>query len=317
MKSIIALFLSIFSINAVASLEVPPEIKGKTVTIVVPYGAGGGSDTFSRMFATKVSAMTGVSINVVNKPGAFATIGTKDVAESKPDGLTLLGAEGGPIVFNPLMKQPNYVEKDRLVTIVVTVLTPQGIFVPANSKYNTLDELLKDVKADPKKFVYGCSYNMCNLYIERILSHIGVEVTAIPYKSSPQMLVDVSTNNIQFAGSTSSDTLTLVQGGKIKPLAFGTNQRLENYPNTPLFRDSVPGFVAVNFHGLYAPAGTPKSVVEFFNRAYREVLKDPEIKEELRKRAVLYVDLDQPSAERFVNQQIQLWKPIVEKFYKP
>lgn len=110
MKKLTVLFLLFFTSTVFA--EIPPELKGQTITVVVPYGAGGGSDIFARMFAAKVKQNTGLNIVVTNKAGAFATIGTKEVAESKPDGLTLLGTDNGPIVFNPLIKQQGFVPRE-------------------------------------------------------------------------------------------------------------------------------------------------------------------------------------------------------------
>jgi len=315
MKSLLAGILMLFS--TLAAADMPLELKGQTITVVVPYGAGGGADTFSRMLAAKIKSNTGLNITVTNKPGAFATIGAREVAESKPDGLTLLGTDNAPVVMNPLMKPNGWVSRDSFVTITVTVITPQGFYVSANSKYNTLNELLADVKKDPKKFQYGCAYNLCNLFIARILNYNGTDVIAVPYKSTPQVLTDLASGQITFIGSSSSDALAMVQAGKVKPIAFSTEQRLEQYPNVPLFKDTVPDFTASNFHGVYAPKGTPNHIVDYLNKVYREALKDPEIREQFKARAVQAFDGTPEQSERFVTRQINTWRPIVEKFYKP
>ena len=314
MKKLTVLFLLFFS--SITFAEMPAELKGQTITVVVPYGAGGGADTFSRMLAARVKANTGLNIVVNNKPGAFATIGAREVAEAKPDGLTLLGTDNAPVVMNPLMKPQGFFPRESFSTITLTVITPQGIYVPANSKYNTLNELLADVRKDPKKFNYGCAYNMCNLFVSRIMSHNKTEIDAIPYKSTPQGLMDLSSGQISFIGSSSSDALSMVQASKVKPIAFSTDTRLELYPDIPLFKDTVPDFLASNFHGLYAPAGTPKHIIDYLNKVYREALKDPEVKEQLKLRAVQAFDGTPEQGERYIDRQIVIWKPIVEKFYK-
>lgn len=315
MKFLISLFLTLFS--SLTFADMPLELKNQTITVIVPYGAGGGSDTFSRMLAAKVKENTGLNINVINKPGAFATIGAKEVAESKPDGLTLLGTDNAPVVMNPLMKPNNWIPRDSFVTVTLTVVTPQGFYVAADSKYNTLNELLADIKRDPNRFRYGCAYNLCNLFISRILNHNGTEVTAIPYKSTPQSLMDLISGQLSFVGTTSSDGLAMTQAGKIKPIAFGTEQRLELYPNVPLFKDSVADFTATNFHGVYAPRGTPNHIVNYLNKVYREAMQDPGIKEQFKSRAVQSLDLSPEQSERYVNRQVKIWQPVVEKFYKP
>jgi tripartite-type tricarboxylate transporter receptor subunit TctC len=314
MKKLFVLFLLFFTTATFA--EIPPELKGQTITIVVPYGAGGGSDIFARMFSAKVKQNTGLNIVVINKAGAFATIGTREVAESKPDGLTLLGTDNGPIVFNPLVKQQGYVSRESFKTILVTVITPQGIYVKADSKYNTLTHLLEDIKKDPNSFTYGCAYQMCNLFLSRILSHIDTTVVSVPYKSTPQVLTDLISGQISFIGTSSADALGLTQGGKVKPIGFGTDTPVDIYPNVPLFKNSVPNFTATNFHGLYAPADTPQHIVVYLSKVFRETMRDPEIQEQIKSRGVVGFDGDASTSEKYVTRQINNWKPVVEKFYK-
>jgi tripartite-type tricarboxylate transporter receptor subunit TctC len=314
MKKLTVLFLLFFTSTVFA--EIPPELKGQTITVVVPYGAGGGSDIFARMFAAKVKQNTGLNIVVTNKAGAFATIGTKEVAESKPDGLTLLGTDNGPIVFNPLIKQQGFVPRESFKAILVTVITPQGVYVKADSKYNTLNQLLDDIKKDPNNFTYGCAYQMCNLFLSRILSHIDATVVSVPYKSTPQVLTDLINGQLSFIGTSSADALGLTQGGKVKPIGFGTDVPVDIYPNVPLFKNSIPNFTATNFHGVYAPADTPQHIVVYLSKIYRDAMKDPEIQEQIRSRGVVAFDGDSIASERYITRQITNWKPVVEKFHK-
>jgi tripartite-type tricarboxylate transporter receptor subunit TctC len=308
--------LLLLFVSAFASAQVPAELKGQTITVIVPYGPGGGADTFNRMFANKVKQNTGLNIVVVNKAGAFATIGTREVAESKPDGLTLLGTDNSPIVFNPLVHQQGAVPRESFKAILVTVITPQGVYVKADSKYNTLNQLLEDIKKDPSKFTYGCAYQMCNLFLERLMHQINSTVVSIPYKSTPQVLMDLVNGQLSFVGTSSSDALGLTQGGKLKPIGFGTDNVVDIYPTVPLFKNSVPNFTATNFHGLYAPVDTPQYIVVYLNKVYREAMRDPEIQEQLRSRAVMAFDGSPDDAEKYITRQINNWKPIVEKFYK-
>lgn len=316
MKYIIAVTLWVLA--QLAWAETPPaELQGQTITVIVPYAAGGGSDVFSRLLATRVQNLTGITMMVVNRPGAYATIGTREVAEAKANGLTLLGSDNAAVVMNPLMKTTGWVPRERLATVAVTVVTPQGIYVASNSKYTTLNELLADIRRGPKDYAYGCAYPMCNLFIERIMSHNKTTVVSVPYKSTPQVQIDLSTGQLQFIGISSSDALPMTQAGKIRPLAFSTEQRLDMYPQAGLFKDVIPEFTANNFHGVYAPAGTPKHLVEYLNRAYREALKDPELQEQFRLRAVHSWDGSPEQAERYIDRQTQIWRPIVERFHKP
>jgi tripartite-type tricarboxylate transporter receptor subunit TctC len=316
MKKILLSLLLAVSIPAFAG-DMPQELKGQTVTVIVPYAAGGGADTFSRLLAAKVKANTGLNIIVNNKPGAFATIGAREVAEAKPDGLTLLGTDNAPVVMNPLMKPVGWVPRESFTTVSLTVITPQGIYVAADSKHNTLNDLLVDIKKNPNKMAYGCAYNLCNLFIAKILSNAQAEATAVPYKSTPQVLMDLSSNQLAFIGSSSSDALAMVMAGKVKPVAFSTDTRLDQYPTVPLFKDTVPDFTASNFHGVYAPAGTPRHIINYLNKVYREALKDTEVREQFKTRAVQAFDGTPEQGDRYVDRQTRNWAPIVERFYKP
>lgn len=297
--------------------EVPPELRGQNITVIVPYAAGGGSDVFSRMLAAKIKQQAGLNILVVNRPGALATIGTREAAEAQPTGLTLLGSDNAPVVMNPLMKTTGWVPRERFITVAVTVVTPQGIYVAQDSKFNTLGDLLADIRRRPRDYTYGCAYPMCRLFIERIMAHNRTEVVGVSYKSTPQVQMDLSTGQLQFIGISSSDALPMTQAGKIRPLAFSTERPVDLYPQAGLFKDSVPEFTANNFHGVYAPAGTPRHIVDYLNRVYRDALRDPELQEQFRARAVHSWDGSPEQAERYIDRQTAIWRPVVERYYKP
>ncbi len=290
--------------------DMPRELVGQQITIIVPYAPGGGSDQFSRILATKVRANTGLNLVVVNKPGASATIGTREASQAEATGLTLLGSDNAGVVMNPLMKPEGWVPRDRFTAIVITAITPQGIYVAQTSPHRTLGDIL--ALKSPR---YGCAYSMCNLFIERILG--DRDAVAVPYKSTPQVQIDLSSGQLDFIGISSFDAMAMTQAGRIRPIAFGSEQRLEIYPQAGLFKDLVPDFTATNFHGVYAPKGTPRHIIEYLNRVYREALRDPEVREQFRARAVQTWDGSSEQAERYVDRQISIWRPVVERYYKP
>jgi tripartite-type tricarboxylate transporter receptor subunit TctC len=316
MKYITALFMLVLT-QITWALDMPPELRGQTVTVIVPYAAGGGSDVFSRMLAAKIKTQAGLNILVINRPGALATIGTREASEAQPTGLTLLGSDNAPVVMNPLMKTTGWVPRERFVAVAITVVTPQGIYVAADSRYNALGDLLADIKRRPNDFTYGCAYPMCRLFIERILAHNRTEIVGLSYKSTPQVQMDLSSGQLQFIGISSSDALAMTQAGKIKPLAFSTDRPVDLYPQAGLFKDVVQDFTASNFHGVYAPQGTPKHIVDYLNRVYRTALKDPELQEQFKARAVHSWDGSPEQAERYIDRQTAIWRPVVERYYKP
>lgn len=317
MRAVIAVVLALVATSVGAFEQPPPELRGQTVTVVVPYAAGGGSDQFSRMLAARIKTQTGLNMLVVNRPGALATIGAREVAEAQPNGLTLLGSDNAPVVMNPLMKTQGWVPRERFVTVAVTVITPQGIYVAQDSRHATLGDLLADIRRRPNDYTYGCAYPMCRLFIERILAHNRTEVVGLSYKSTPQVQMDLSSGQLKFIGISSSDALAMTQAGRIRPLAFSTDKPVDLYPQAGLFKEVVPEFTASNFHGVYAPQGTPKHIVDWLNKAYRDALKDPELQEQFKARAVHSWDGSPEQAERYIDRQWSIWRPVVERYYKP
>jgi tripartite-type tricarboxylate transporter receptor subunit TctC len=210
------------------------------------------------------------------------------------------------------MQPVGWVPRERFQTIAITAISLQGIYVAQASPHRTLQDLLaaKDLR-------YGCATSVCNLFIERILAHKRVEAIAVPYKSTPQVIMDLASGQTDFIGVSSFDALPMVQAGMVRPLAFGTEQPMDFYPQIGLFRDVVPGFVAVNFHGLYAPQGTSQHLVDYLNRVYRLALNDPEIREQFKSKTLGLWDGTATQAERYVDRHVQIWRPIVERHYKP
>jgi tripartite-type tricarboxylate transporter receptor subunit TctC len=317
MKFLTSLLFVLFATASLAApLPVPKELQNQAINVVIPYAAGGGADTWNRIIFKQVSINTGLNFLIVNRPGATGAIGTSAVAVAKPDGLTIMASEGGPIVLSPLMKSPGFTERDKFRTVAITVLTPHGIFVPSNSKYNTIQDLVADIKANPDKVNFGCSSGFCTPTMGRMMDGLGVDLQPIRYNDTIKMLTDVAGGNLTFA---SADPTGIVQsrGGKIKPLAFSPDHRLKEFPNIPVYKEVVPGLAAEWFQGVWVPAATPDHIINYLNQVIREVIPTPETQDAAHVRGARTMSMNASDSEAFVTRQIQIFKPWIEKYYHP
>jgi tripartite-type tricarboxylate transporter receptor subunit TctC len=316
MKRLIALIAALtLALPAWAQIPVPKELQGKTVTVIVPYPAGGQSDVWNRVTAGRVKELTGLNIIIINKPGGDALIGAAEAAKAAPDGLTLFGSESSPLVLSNLLQEPNAVPRNQFVTVGVSYRTSQGFYVRTESKYQNLKDLMDDVRANPGKINIGHISTVTKLVTKRTMSEINGQFQEIPYKGAAPATTDLLGGHVDVLAS-SPIILQQVRAGKVRALAFSGPNRLAEFPNVGLIRDQVPGFAVENFAGLWAPAGTPKHIVDFYNRAYRESYKDPAAQEFLKNTAAGLFDGTPEEAERFIQANENFWRPIVAKYGK-
>jgi tripartite-type tricarboxylate transporter receptor subunit TctC len=316
MKRLIALFTALtLALPAWAQIAVPKELQGKTVTVIVPYPAGGQSDVWNRVTATKVRDLTGLNVIILNRPGGDALIGAAEAAKSAPDGTTLFGSESSPLVLSNLLQEPNAVPRNQFATISVSYRTPQGFYVRAESKYQTLRDLMDDVRANPGKVNIGHISTVTRLVTKRTMSEINGQFQEIPYKGAAPAITDLLGGHVDVLAS-SPIILQQVRAGKVRALAFSGPNRLTEFPSVGLIRDQVPGFAVENFAGLWAPAGTPKHIIDFYNRVYREAYKDPAAQEFLKNTSAGLFDGTPEEAERFIQSNENFWRPIATKYGK-
>lgn len=315
-KHIIAFFaVLILTLPARAEIPVPKELQGKIVTVIVPYPPGGQTDVWNRVTAAKIQYLTELNIIIVNKPGNEALIGAAEAARAAPDGLTLFGADSSPLVLSNLLQEPNAVPRKKFATIGVSYRTPQGFYVRSESKYQTLQDLIDDVRANPGKINIGHVSTVTKLVTKRTMDEFNGQYSDIVYKGGAPAITDLIGGHVDAIAS-SPIILPQVRAGKVRALAFSSPNRVIGFPTVGLIRDQVPGFIVENFAGLWVPAGTPKHIIDFYNRVYREAYKDDAAQEFLKNTAANLFDGSPEEAERFIQSNENFWRPIVAKYGK-
>jgi tripartite-type tricarboxylate transporter receptor subunit TctC len=289
------------------------------VTIVVPFSAGGPTDTVTRLVADPMSKVLGKQVVVQNVGGAGGTLGAGQVAKAKPDGHTLLlhhiGMSTAPTLYRNLAYKPTEdFEPIGLVTEVPMVIVARKDF-PANN----LAEFIEYVKANKDKITYanagiGAASHLCGMLL---MEAIGTELTTVPYQGTGPALTDLVGGQVDIMCDQTTNTTGQIKAGEIKAYAVTTPQRLDALPDLPTAAEAgLPGFEVTVWHGLYAPKGTPAPVIEKLQQALQAALKDENV-------AKRFADLGtSPSPEEdatpqaladHLKAQIDLWKPVIEK----
>ena len=263
------------------ALEVPHELNGKTVTVVLGYAAGGANDVVLRKVLETTSSKTNITFVVLNKPGAGGILAEHHVINNKPDGLTLTYFGSDPIL-NFLMDIPNAPPIDSFVPIISVMelcLSP----VVKKGDIKTLKDLVKYSKTNPNSMNYSTATVITTLLTEHLLESLKINNSVpINYKAAPQMVSAVLTNEVIL--TLSSNWQPMVAGNQLEILAYGCRERRSDYPNVLTLREQGHNIELTEFVGFFAHKDTPQHIVEFYNKLFAEALKDPELTSFLNKR---------------------------------
>jgi len=257
----------------------------KPIRIVVPFPPGGPADLLPRLIGPKLTEAWGQPVVIENKPGAGGNIGMDMVAKSPPDGYTLVIGPNGNLVVNPHLyaNLPYDVVKDFApVTLIASfsnmlVVNPD---VPAKS----VSELIALAKAKPGSLSYGSpgTGSQPHLGGEFLKLTAGIEIVHVPYNGTAPALRDLLGGQISFMFAQTSAALPQIQSGKLRALGVASAKRSPQLPEVPTIAESgLPGFEAVSWYALLAPAGTPKEVVTKMQAEVARILQMPDVREKL------------------------------------
>lgn len=256
---------------------------GKTIKIIIPFAAGGVTDVVIRTISPKLSEALGQPVVIENKGGAGGTLGTAMGAAAAPDGYTFIAPAAShtttPSLYSKLSFDP--VKDFAAVTQIVTV--PYLLVVPASSPMQTLADFIAAAKAKPGTLTFGSAGNGSSNHLagELLAGSIGAPLVHVPYKGSGPALADVLGGQLSFMFDTINTSTGHVKAGRLRVLGVGTPKRSKIMPDVAPIADTVPGFEAVTWIGLLAPAGTPKEIVTRMHREIEKIVQLPEVQERL------------------------------------
>ena len=257
----------------------------KPVTLVVPYPAGGANDMLGRLIGQKLSESLGQQLIIDNRPGAGTLIGASIVAKAAPDGYTLLVGGFASNAVSPILFKAEYDPLTAFEPIGLFGTAPMVVITHPNSKYKTLKDVVDAAKAKPGEIMYGSSGNGSPLHLagEMFTAQAKVNMTHVPYKGGSAHILDLIGGRLDVIFDTSTNSTPLIKGGKVRPIAVSSKTRIPDFPDVPTFAEAgYPDFTVNGWYALYAPAKTPKPIVDKLSAELQKVLKMPEVIEKLR-----------------------------------
>lgn len=290
----------------------------KPITIVVPLAAGSGMDSLVRLYADKLQQSLGKPVVVENKPGAALMLAAQAVAAAPADGYTLLVSTSSAMAINlVLYKKVNYDVKD-FTPVSFYVKSPFILIINPELKANTVPELIKLAKDSPTPLNYsspGAGVAQ-HLSMEYMKQRFGLTMAHVPYRNTPQSITDIVAGHVQLGFAEAGASLPLIREGKLRALAVSSSTRIPTLPDVPTFAEaaSAPDFEAVSWHMLFAPAATPKPIVDKLHAAMSKIMTDPEMK--AKASAIGLLPIDPPSTAdtiTYLASEREKWGSLVRK----
>ena len=289
----------------------------KPIKIIIGFPAGGPLDAHIRLLVDKLQSSLGQTVIVDYKAGAGGAVGAQFVAQSPPDGYTLLLANTGTMVINPAIysKAPYDTLRD-FQPIARTAQQPLALIVNKDVPANSLKEFVAYAKANPGKLNYGSAGNggISHLVPEMLKSETGIFMVHIPFKGSAPAFTDLIAGHVQFMAESVPQAANYAKQGKVKALAVPSAKRNGALPNTPtVIETGVANLEVVGFYGILAPKGTPPDVTSKLSQAFKETLESPEIQKRLIEQGADPAYLNADQFTKFLTVEMPRWAKVVNQ----
>jgi tripartite-type tricarboxylate transporter receptor subunit TctC len=287
----------------------------RPVRVMVPYPPAGGADTTARIVYAKVGAILNQQFIIENRGGAGGTIGEAVVAKADPDGYTMLHDGTAFSVNSSLYPNLPFDYRKDFDPVILVSLVPNILVVTPSVPVKTVADVIAFAKAAPDGIDMASSGNgtLQHLSLEMFRHQTGVKISHVPYRGGGLALNDVIAGQVKFFFANGSSVVGLIQGGKVKAIAHTGKGRLNSLPDIPPVSDSLPGFEAYEWNGVFVPHGTPGAIVQKLNAAINEALRSPEV---ISRFEQLNVETRQNTPEEFrafVSEQMERWSKVVKE----
>ena len=315
LRHIVALLALAGTLIISASPAIADDYPTRPVKIIVPFGAGGPTDVYTRAIAEELRKSLHQPFVMENRPGAGTTIGTDVVAKSQPDGYTLLMVSGTQTVNETLYAHKPYQLMRDLVPIAPLIDTDLVLVVHPSVQAKNLSELLALARAKPGTINYGSSGPGSNYHMagELLKNLTGIDIVHVPYKGSTGARNDILSGQIQILFDSVPTMATMIKAGMVRALGTSGKTRSSTLPDIPTMAEAgVPGFNATLWVGFMAPAGTPKAIVDKLHDEITKVLRRPDIKQAWEKTGATPIVMTQPEFKGFMEAQVAKWADVIK-----
>jgi tripartite-type tricarboxylate transporter receptor subunit TctC len=283
------------------------------IKFVIPYPPGGASDVTARVLAQKMTESLKQAVVVENKPGANGIIALESVARSAPDGYTILMANLGPNAINAVVyeKLPYDAVKD-FTPITLTSIVPQILVVSPALPIKTVPELIAYMKANPGKLTFASAGNGASNHLSGELFNgmAGIKMRHVPYKGDTPAMTDVISGTVDVMFPTAIAAMPHVKSGRLRAIGATSSKRIPSLPDLPTVAEAVPGFEAVSWGGVMAPAGTPPEIVKALNAEINRILKMPDVAAKLESLGAEIVGTSPEDFATYLRNEIAKWGKV-------
>jgi len=288
----------------------------RPIRLISPFPAGGANDVLARALAAKLSERLNGTVVVENRPGAGAVIGLTVLARSAPDGYTLALSGSTLAVAGALYKKPPFDATKDFAPIALVTSYPFVLVVSPSVPANSVAELIKLAKAQPGKLLYASPgvASSQHLYTELFKSLAGIELGHIPYSGTAPAVVDIVAGRVSLMFAAAAPSLPLIREGKLRALGVTSAARLADAPEIPPIADAIPGFNALNWTIVLAPADTPSEIVARLHAELKAIMAMPDVIDQIGKIGMMPFDTPPPrELPAYVASEVARWSQIVQQ----
>lgn len=300
----------LLALPSAASAQAP--YPTRNITLVLPFAAGSGTDTTTRLISKELGIALGTNMVIDNKAGANGSIAASYVARTAPDGYTLFVTTNTTHSANPyLLKTMSYDPVKDFTPIARTGDLPFMLVINPEIPANSVAELIALAKKDPGKYSYASGSSSAIVSGATFARLAGIDLLHVPYKSSPPALTDVIAGRVSMMFIDVPTGLPHVNGKALKALAVTTKRRSALLPELPTMDDTVKGFDITSWQGYLGPANMPKEIVTKLNAEIRKIVERPDIKNQLAERGMEAFSGTPEEFDGFLKEQLVLWEKLI------
>jgi tripartite-type tricarboxylate transporter receptor subunit TctC len=303
----------VLSVAAAASAQSYPT---KPIRVMVGFGPGGVADLTCRVVAQKLSAQLGQQVLIENRPSAGGIVAADAVAKAAPDGYTLLLMSNGNAVSASLFKSLPYDTVADFASVTTLGFFDIAMITKSDSKLKSVKDVISYAKANPGKLNIGTINigSTQNLSAELFKAMSGIDVTIVPYKGSPDVLVALRGNDVQVAFDMLAPIISQFKSGVVNIIAITSDRRFPGLPDVPTVAEGgIPGYQASSWNAISVPAKTPRTLIDRLNKEINTALANPEVKSKLLELGVVARGGTPEELNKLLESDIKKWQGVIER----
>jgi tripartite-type tricarboxylate transporter receptor subunit TctC len=309
-RSMVALSLSCIFSYAQFALAAYPD---KSLRLIAPFAPGGGTDQMARALGAGLAKVLGQTVVIENKPGAGTVIGMDLVARSAPDGYTLVLATFAHAVNSTLQSKLPYDSDRAFAPVALIARGPNVLVVRHESSFQSVKEIVVAATSQPGKLTYASQGNGTSAHLAgEMFQNLGkIELTHIPYRGASLALTDLLGGQVDLFIGTAAGVSPLIASGKLRAIAVTSPMPSSAFEGITTVAATLPGYAVESWYGVYAPAGTPASIIATLNAAIRQTVQNPDFIKKIENEG-LTIAVGEPSElEQYVQTEKDRWKQII------